>query len=292
MTSPPSNDLSAWFAKHTRYRVHERLDAQALGLSDHVDAAVLYLEGPAGFRKYVYGKRHVGRGASALSDSGAQGLLRQVAGINYVHLRTIFDLSVSDDAVVVIEGSESGTNLQTFLQRQRSSPSPLDSADAAHIALGVCQGLAAVHARGIAHGRLLPHHIYLSAHGYAQVGDFDVAMADPSRAEQDDVASARQLLQHLAALTDDADFSSLRLPDHLEDAFAVLGSQLALRPCASLAGTMRSLFHWQVDDEPLLDHLCYPDVFPSPIHDWVTPTCLAAPVFITDPTAGSLIGRD
>jgi serine/threonine protein kinase len=205
------------------------------------------------------------------------------ARIDHINVRTVFGVGYFDVAAFVAEGHGSGTNLSTLVARLGASQRRLSTADAAHLVLGVCRGLVASHRRGVFHGGLVPHHIYLSAEGYAQIGDFEVGVSRPPATEQDDRSSARRLLELLASLTGEETFAAVRLPDRLQEAPEELGRWLAPKPCASLATTLESLFGWQADREPLFDHLCYPSLFPRPIHDAATPTELPlAPVFIAD----------
>jgi serine/threonine protein kinase len=88
------------------------------------------------------------------------------------HLVTVEDLVVEPDRLAIVSELVSGGTLHDYLHLQGKLP----SADALSITRQVLAGLAVVHARGLAHGRLTPQNVLLSSS--ATAGPVKVKVSD------------------------------------------------------------------------------------------------------------------
>jgi serine/threonine protein kinase len=96
---------------------------------------------------------------------------RTAGGLNHPNIVTIYALKVEGPNVYPVMEYVGGGSLRSLLEKQGK----LDIEQAVRIAIDVCEGLAAVHAKGIVHRDIKPENILLTEDGRAKVSDFGIA---------------------------------------------------------------------------------------------------------------------
>jgi len=94
--------------------------------------------------------------------------LTACAELQHPHLAKIRDVGEVDAVLYIATNLLGGADLRTQLEEQRVIP----LARKLGLMAQVCDGLAAAHSKGIAHGNIKPANIFISAGGDAQVVDF------------------------------------------------------------------------------------------------------------------------
>jgi tRNA A-37 threonylcarbamoyl transferase component Bud32 len=96
-----------------------------------------------------------------------------VAGFAHPNVATVHAIERAGQAAFVVVELVDGSNLGDMLGER----GPLPPAGAARVAAGACAAVAAAHARGIAHGHLVPANVLLAIDGRVKVTDFRLAQA-------------------------------------------------------------------------------------------------------------------
>lgn len=96
---------------------------------------------------------------------------RTAATVNHPNLVAVYD-SITSRPGIVLEWVD-GPDL-----RQRLDQGPMEPADVARIGAAICDGLAALHARGLVHRDVKPANILLPVEGTPKLTDFGIATAN------------------------------------------------------------------------------------------------------------------
>jgi len=97
---------------------------------------------------------------------------RVAGGLDHPNIITVYALKVAEPGThYLVMEYVAGGSLRTLLQQR----GPLQAEEAVRIAAEVCDGLAAVHAKGIVHRDIKPENVLLTQGGRAKVGDFGIA---------------------------------------------------------------------------------------------------------------------
>ena len=100
---------------------------------------------------------------------------RAASALNHPNILTVYDIGVHGGAPYLVTELLEG---QTLAQHVGARPLPV--AGAVDIALQIADGLAAAHAKGIAHRDLKPDNIFVTTGGRAKILDFGLARQLPS----------------------------------------------------------------------------------------------------------------
>jgi serine/threonine protein kinase len=149
------------------YRVDSSLGAGGMG---EVYRAVDTRLGRAVAVKVLSGRR--GRDPDRLQRFGEEA--RIVAGLSHANVLALHDVGSQDGVDYAVFELLEG---QTLRQRLDSGPVPVSKA--VDYGIQICQGLAAVHARGIVHRDLKPDNIFLTRSGHLKILDFGLAKLGP-----------------------------------------------------------------------------------------------------------------
>jgi len=139
-----------------------------------------------------------------------------VAGFTHPNVAAVLAMERAGQAAFVVVELVDGSDLGGMLGER----GPMPPVGAARVAAEVCAGVAAAHARGIAHGHLVPANVLLTIDGRIKVTDFrlaqaalavgDAAVGDPA----DPAGDVRALGRCLAAMLtgrEPADGEAVRL---------------------------------------------------------------------------------
>jgi tetratricopeptide (TPR) repeat protein len=96
---------------------------------------------------------------------------RTAGGLNHPNIVTVHALKVEGSNVYLVMEYVGGGSLRGLLEKFGK----LDVERAVKVAVDVCEGLAAVHAKGIVHRDIKPENILLTEDGRAKVSDFGIA---------------------------------------------------------------------------------------------------------------------
>src|SRR5436309_15878956 len=97
---------------------------------------------------------------------------RAVAALDHPSILSVHDVGAQDGTTYVVFELLEGETLRTRLDR-----GPLPLRKAVELAVQVCAGLAAAHARGITHRDLKPENLFLTRDGRVKILDFGLAKA-------------------------------------------------------------------------------------------------------------------
>jgi eukaryotic-like serine/threonine-protein kinase len=115
---------------------------------------------------------------------------RAVAALSHPNIRAIHELALVNGRLFAVMELLEGESLRAVLQR-----APLPWRQAAEIAIGIAQGLAAAHDKQIVHRDLKPENVFVTADGRVKILDFGLARTrSPLFAVQDDSATTIGLL--------------------------------------------------------------------------------------------------
>jgi eukaryotic-like serine/threonine-protein kinase len=95
---------------------------------------------------------------------------RAVAALNHPHILSLHDVGTEGGTAYAVFELLEGETLRTRLDR-----GPLSPRKAVELAVQVCSGLAAAHARGIIHRDLKPANLFITKEGRAKILDFGLA---------------------------------------------------------------------------------------------------------------------
>jgi len=99
--------------------------------------------------------------------------VRLARRITHPHVARMHDLGTHEGQAFLTMEYVEGEDLRALLARERPLPAPR----AAHIALAVCEGLAAAHSAGVVHRDLKPANVLVEAGGRVVLTDFGIARA-------------------------------------------------------------------------------------------------------------------
>jgi len=99
--------------------------------------------------------------------------VRLARRITHPHVARMHDLGTHEGHAFLTMEYVEGEDLRALLDRERPLPAPR----AAHIALAVCEGLAAAHSAGVVHRDLKPANVLVEAGGRVVLTDFGIARA-------------------------------------------------------------------------------------------------------------------
>jgi tRNA A-37 threonylcarbamoyl transferase component Bud32 len=126
------------------------------------------------------GRRHVALKVPVKPFAGDEAFLDRlhgevwaVAGFAHANVATVHAIERAGPAAFVVVELVDGSSLRDML----GDRGPLPPAGAARVAAGACAAVAAAHARGIAHGHLVPANVLLAIDGRVKVTDFRLAQA-------------------------------------------------------------------------------------------------------------------
>ncbi|HPC81779.1 MAG TPA: serine/threonine-protein kinase [Thermoanaerobaculaceae bacterium] len=110
----------------------------------------------------------------AASDTEALALFereaRTLAALSHPNIMSIFDFGASGGHTYAVMELLEGSNL-----RQRMDGRALPWRTAVAVAMGVCRGLAAAHAKGVVHRDLKPENVFVQLDGQVKILDFGLA---------------------------------------------------------------------------------------------------------------------
>ena len=175
---------------------------------------------------------------------------RAVAALSHPNVLTVFDVgSCEGRPYLVLELLEG----ETLRQRLERGAMPLRSA--VELAIEVCHGLEAAHARSVVHCDLKPDNLFLTADGRVKILDFGIArLTRPTGRDPADTDTKPGLLMGTVGYVSPEQARGL-VPDGRADVFAlgaILYEALSGRRAfggASAADTMAAILH---DDPPPL----------------------------------------
>lgn len=98
---------------------------------------------------------------------------RAVAALTHPNILTLFDIGSEDGFTYAITELLEGATL-----RDKMNSSAMGWPEVMGIALGIAEGLAAAHAKGITHRDIKPENIFLTSYGGVKVLDFGLARVD------------------------------------------------------------------------------------------------------------------
>jgi eukaryotic-like serine/threonine-protein kinase len=120
-----------------------------------------------------------------------------VAGFAHPNVAAVRAMERAGQAAFVVVELVDGSSLRDMLGER----GPLPPVGAARVAAEVCVAVAAAHARGIAHGHLVPANVLLTIDGQVKVTDFRLAQAALAAGDRTDPAGdVRALGRCLAAM--------------------------------------------------------------------------------------------
>jgi serine/threonine protein kinase len=99
--------------------------------------------------------------------------VRTLAALSHPNILSIFDLGTADGHAYAVMELLEGSNL-----RQRLGGKPLPWRTAVAMAMAVCKGLAAAHAKGVVHRDLKPENVFVQQDGQVKILDFGLAHLD------------------------------------------------------------------------------------------------------------------
>jgi eukaryotic-like serine/threonine-protein kinase len=183
-----------------------------------------------------------------------------VAGFAHPNVATVHAIERAGQAAFVVVDLVDGSNLGDML----GDRGPLPPAGAARVAAGACAAVAAAHARGIAHGHLVPANVLLAIDGRVKVTDFRLAQAtlavgDPAAGDTADPAGdVRALGRCLAAMLagrEPAGAEAVRLGPTVPAALAAIvataaGDRHDTEACRSAAELGQDLAHFLAAARP------------------------------------------
>lgn len=103
-----------------------------------------------------------------------------IARFNHPNIVTVYDVGDGADVAFIAMEYVDGTSLGSYLDLR----GPLVPETAAGLALGIAQGLAAAHARGVIHRDVKPGNVLLGVDGSVKVSDFGFAELASSLGDQ------------------------------------------------------------------------------------------------------------
>jgi hypothetical protein len=175
---------------------------------------------------------------------------RTVAALSHPNVLTVFDVGTSDGRPYLVLELLDG---ETLRQRLERGAMPLRSA--VELAIEVCHGLEAAHARSVVHCDLKPDNLFLTADGRVKILDFGIArLTRPSGRDPADTDTKPGLLLGTVGYVSPEQARGL-VPDGRADVFAlgaILYEALSGRRAfggASAADTIAAVLH---DDPPPL----------------------------------------
>jgi len=100
---------------------------------------------------------------------------RATAALNHPNIVALYDIGSENGIAFVVSELLSGTTL-----RERIASGPVSARKVVEIGLGILNGLAAAHDRGIAHRDLKPENIFVTTDGSVKILDFGLAKLSPA----------------------------------------------------------------------------------------------------------------
>ena len=169
---------------------------------------------------------------------------RAVAALSHPNVLTVFDVGASGGRPYLVLELLEGESL-----RQRLERGVVPLRQAVEIAIGVCRGLEAAHARGVVHCDLKPENVFLTADGRVKILDFGIAQLTRSNGTDpvDDDTKPGLVMGTLSYLS--PEIARGLSPDGRADLFslgAVLYEMLAGRrafPGSTAADTIAAVLH-------------------------------------------------
>lgn len=175
---------------------------------------------------------------------------RAVAALSHPNVLTVFDVGSCEGRPYLVLELLEGETLRRRLER---GPLPLRSA--VELAIEVCRGLEAAHARSVVHCDLKPENLFLTADGRVKILDFGIArLTRPNGRDPADTDTKPGLLMGTVGYVSPEQARGL-VPDGRADVFAlgaILYEALSGRRAfggASAADTIAAVLH---DDPPPL----------------------------------------
>jgi len=150
-----------------------------------------------------------------------------VAGFAHANVATVHAMERDGQEAFVVVELVDGSNLGDMLGER----GPMPPAGAARVGAEVCAAAAAAHARGVAHGHLVPSNILLTIDGRVKVTDFRLAQATRPLGEiVDPAADVRALGRCLVAMLtgrEPVDLGAARLGPAMPDELATIVARAA-----------------------------------------------------------------
>ncbi|HEY5907075.1 MAG TPA: serine/threonine-protein kinase, partial [Vicinamibacteria bacterium] len=120
---------------------------------------------------------------------------RALAALDHPHILALHDFGSADGMLYAVFELLEGQTL-----RQRLQAGAITVRKSLEVAVQICRGLHAAHARGIVHRDLKPENVFLAADGHVKVLDFGLALlrataeVDAGRAQASDTATPTSAL--------------------------------------------------------------------------------------------------
>lgn len=108
-------------------------------------------------------------------------LYRKLVEVNNLYIARVFDVCVVNDRLCVVQEYVQGETLEEYLQEHGVQAESI----VCSVALELCQGLKALHQRGIVHRDLTPKNIIVTTDGLVKIIDFGISRVEKVEASTD-----------------------------------------------------------------------------------------------------------
>ena len=109
------------------------------------------------------------------------GLAKTLMEVNSPHIARILGVELLDGTFFAVQEYVEGVTLEEYLRES----GPLDAEKTRQVALELCDGLEALHARGIVHRDLTPKNIVVTAQEHVTIIDFGISRVERAGASSD-----------------------------------------------------------------------------------------------------------
>ncbi len=109
------------------------------------------------------------------------GLVKALIGINCINVIKFYETVTLDGAFFAVEEYVNGVTLEEYISKKGALPDE----EVRSIALGICNGLRAVHSIGIVHRDINPNNVMLDSNGIVKIIDFGISRTYKAETHKD-----------------------------------------------------------------------------------------------------------